>query len=95
VRLQSIFPTQAHGPGSSAEDYELRFSWNIRELRNLLERAHILGQREEIAAEELPVGDTGHTTPKPESMEMRDWLRTLPANVDLRELLTDFEKGPD
>ena len=24
---------------------------------------------------------------------MRDWLRTLPANVDLRELLTTFEKG--
>ena len=26
-------------------------------------------------------------------MEMRDWLRTLPASVDLRELLTAFEKG--
>jgi transcriptional regulator with GAF, ATPase, and Fis domain len=26
-------------------------------------------------------------------MEMRDWLRTLPASVDLRELLTALEKG--
>ena len=26
-------------------------------------------------------------------MEMRDWLRTLPASVDLRQLLVDFERG--
>jgi len=58
-----------------------------------LERAHILGRREEIAADELPVDDMGHTSPGPQNMEMRDWLRTLPATVDLRELLTAFEKG--
>jgi DNA-binding NtrC family response regulator len=69
------------------------FPGNIRELRNLLERAHILGHREEIAADELPVDDRGHTTPEPMQIEMRDWLRTLPATVDLRELLTAFEKG--
>jgi DNA-binding NtrC family response regulator len=69
------------------------FPGNIRELRNLLERAHILGHREEIAADEVPVGDRGYTAPEPQKMEMRDWLRTLPASVDLRELLTTFEKG--
>ena len=69
------------------------FPGNIRELRNLLERAHILGHREEIAADELPVDDRGHTAMEPQKMEMRDWLRTLPASVDLRELLTAFEKG--
>ena len=69
------------------------FPGNIRELRNLLERAHILGRREEIAADELPLDDRGHTSPGPQNMEMRDWLRTLPASVDLRELLTLFEKG--
>lgn len=69
------------------------FPGNIRELRNLLERAHILGRREEIAADELPVDDRGHTSHGPQKIEMRDWLRTLPANVDLRELLTAFEKG--
>jgi DNA-binding NtrC family response regulator len=35
------------------------FPGNIRELRNLLERAHILGRREEIAAEELPAEISG------------------------------------
>jgi DNA-binding NtrC family response regulator len=69
------------------------FPGNIRELRNLLERAHILGQREEIAADELPVDSKSHIAPTPQTMEMRDWIRTLPPTVDLRELLTDFERG--
>jgi DNA-binding NtrC family response regulator len=69
------------------------FPGNIRELRNLLERAHILGHREEIAADELPVDDRGYTAPEPQKMEMRDWLRTLPASIDLREMLTAFERG--
>jgi DNA-binding NtrC family response regulator len=69
------------------------FPGNIRELRNLLERAHILGQREEIAADELPVYANIDAAPAPQKMEMRDWLRTLPTSVDLRELLTAFERG--
>ena len=69
------------------------FPGNIRELRNLLERAHILGPREEIAADELPVGSRDQVAPASQKMEMRDWIRTLPASVELRELLTAFEKG--
>jgi DNA-binding NtrC family response regulator len=69
------------------------FPGNIRELRNLLERAHILGHRDEIAADELPIEDKGYTAPGLQKMEMRDWLRTLPATVDLRELVNTFEKG--
>ena len=69
------------------------FPGNIRELRNLLERAHILGQREEIAADELPIDASGYTAAATQKMEMRDWLRTLPSTLDLRELLTAFERG--
>ena len=69
------------------------FPGNIRELRNLLERAHILGRREEIAADELPAEISSSAEGASQSIEMRDWLRTLPASVDLRELLTAFEKG--
>ena len=79
-------------PGALQKIANYAFPGNIRELRNLLERAYILGRREEIAADELPVDDRGHTS-GPQNMEMRDWLRTLPATVDLRELLTAFEKG--
>ena len=69
------------------------FPGNIRELRNLLERAHILRQGDEIGECDLPAEVSGAATPTSEKMEMRDWLRTLPASVDLREMLTDFEKG--
>ena len=69
------------------------FPGNIRELRNLLERAHIMGSSEEITPDELPVGSRDQIAPTSEKMEMRDWIRTLPVSVDLRELLTAFEKG--
>lgn len=69
------------------------FPGNIRELRNLLERAHIMGPSEEITADELPVGSRDQAAPASQKLEMRDWIRTLPASVDLRELLTAFEKG--
>jgi transcriptional regulator with GAF, ATPase, and Fis domain len=52
-----------------------------------------LGHREEIAADELPIDDRGYTAPETQKMEMRVWLRTLPPSIDLRELLTAFEKG--
>ena len=69
------------------------FPGNIRELRNLLERAHILRHGDEIGVDDLPAEVRGQTTQASQEMEMRDWLRTLPANVDLRQLLTDFEKS--
>jgi DNA-binding NtrC family response regulator len=69
------------------------FPGNIRELRNLLERAHIMGSSEEITSDELPVGSRDQIAPTSEKMEMRDWIRTLPVSVDLRELLTAFEKA--
>jgi len=69
------------------------FPGNIRELRNLLERAHILRQGDEIGVDDLPAEVRGPTAQASQEMEMRDWLQTLPANVDLRQLLTDFEKS--
>ena len=69
------------------------FPGNIRELRNFLERAHILGRRDEIAVEELPAEISGSAAGASQSIEMRDWLRTLPVSVDLRHLLVAFERG--
>ena len=68
------------------------FPGNIRELRNLLERAHILGPDEEISADEIPIDSSDQVAPT-QKMEMRDWIQTLSPSVDLRELLTTFEKG--
>lgn len=79
--------------GALQKIVDYSFPGNIRELRNLLERAHILGPREEISADELPVGSSDQFAPPSQKMEMRDWIRTLPPNIDLRELLTAFEKA--
>jgi DNA-binding NtrC family response regulator len=69
------------------------FPGNIRELRNVLERAHILGPFEEISTAELPINSGDQVAPASHKIEMRDWIRTLPPSVELRELLTAFEKG--
>ncbi len=69
------------------------FPGNIRELRNLLERAHILARSEEIVPEDLPTEISSRPVSGSKTLGMRDWIGTLPSSVDLRELLTAFERG--
>ncbi len=66
------------------------FPGTIRELRNLIERACILSQAEEIGAEHFPgalssgeqSSDAAHAT----------WLDSLPLQMELRSFLADLEK---
>jgi DNA-binding NtrC family response regulator len=51
------------------------------------------GPHEEISGDELPVGTTLQPAPASPRLEMGKWIRTLPAGVELRELLTQFEKS--
>jgi DNA-binding NtrC family response regulator len=73
------------------------FPGNIRELRNLIERAVILSPGEEIGAEHFPLatgamsladangnGSTGHAN--------LNWIEALPPSFDLRDLLSRVEK---
>ena len=77
------------------QSYE--FPGNVRELRNLIERAVILSPREEIGAEYFPVREGA----EPAMVGGRDgnggpihlgWIETLPASFDLRTLLSTLEK---
>jgi DNA-binding NtrC family response regulator len=68
------------------------FPGNIRELRNLLERAHILARSGEIAPDDLPIDVEDLPAPAAQ-IGMHDWVRTLPATLDLRGLLADLEKA--
>jgi transcriptional regulator with GAF, ATPase, and Fis domain len=68
------------------------FPGNIRELRNLLERAHILSRGEAIVASDLPI-DISRLAKPQKAMGVREWIETLPTSVDLRELITLFERG--
>ena len=69
------------------------FPGNIRELRNVLERAHILGLGDEISAGELPVDATSHSEVPHQKVELQEWVRTLPLSLDLRDTLTEIEKS--
>ena len=73
------------------------FPGNVRELRNLIERAMILSSQEEISAEYFPVRDgagpmlvgkqDGHEGPV-----QLGWIESLPPSFDLRNLLSTLEK---
>jgi DNA-binding NtrC family response regulator len=81
---------------SRLQAYE--FPGNIRELRNLIERAVILSPGEEIGAEHFPLragasmsaggGENGR-----EGQMSFGWIETLPSSFDLRTFLSTVEKS--
>ena len=79
------------------QSYE--FPGNIRELRNLIERAVILSAGEEIGAEHFPLGSASAagTLAQPHGNGSAGhanlaWIEALPPSFDLRDLLSTVEK---
>jgi DNA-binding NtrC family response regulator len=77
------------------QSYE--FPGNLRELRNLIERAVILSPGEEIEAEYFPIRTRPQGTVEAhgngrEGETNLGWIETLPASFDLRNLLSTVEK---
>ncbi len=68
------------------------FPGNIRELRNLIERALILASGPEIGPEDFPFGP-GPGSASNEAATLPEWIATLPETVSLRKLLEDVERG--
>ena len=66
------------------------FPGNIRELRNLLERAHILAQGPEIEDVPLAVEFTNDSGVRP---AIASWIDGLPQSLDVREVLTEVERS--
>ena len=67
------------------------FPGNIRELRNLIERALILSSGSELTPADFPIGTAiSHSSLSPSSME---WIETLPESISLRSQLEEVEKG--
>lgn len=67
------------------------FPGNIRELRNLIERALILSSDSQIGPADFPLGT--HAGPAAsQASASADWIDSLPETVPLRELLEDVEK---
>lgn len=76
-----------------------QFPGNIRELRNLIERACILASDEEIGASAIVGNDPGgEKSRKPQAMKPSgeageaEWMESLPQSVDLRALVSSIER---
>ena len=69
------------------------FPGNIRELRNLLERALILGQHAELQPEDFPlpsVASPANSSPREFSIEVL--AADLPEQLDLRDMFVQLER---
>ncbi len=73
------------------------FPGNIRELRNLVERACILSATDEITSEHFPVAIEARTTSRPVStgcaITPNEVADMMPETLDLREFMASLEKA--
>ncbi len=82
-------------PISAAAIDKLRgydFPGNIRELRNLIERATILSTAAEIGPEDFPLALNSEKS-RDSSGDYLNWINSAPETVNLRDLLEQVEKG--
>lgn len=97
VALEMKVPKRRMSAAALAQLQAYDFPGNLRELRNLIERAMILSSGEEIESEHFPQarsagapkgpggnGTTGHAN--------LSWIEALPPSFDLRNLLSAVEK---
>ena len=68
------------------------FPGNIRELRNLLERALILGRSAELQPEDFYLVPSASTDPTTGEMSIGALVRQLPTQLSLRDTVSAFEK---
>jgi DNA-binding NtrC family response regulator len=68
------------------------FPGNIRELRNLIERALILSVGAEVGPDDFPLGPVDERTPARGDGNL-NWIASIPEPVNLREVLEEAEKG--
>ncbi len=67
------------------------FPGNVRELRNLIERAYILSRGESFGPEDFPIG-AGAGATSPAASSRRSWTDALPARIEMREVVEGVER---
>ncbi len=84
-------PVRPIRPEAIAKLKSYDFPGNIRELRNLIERALILSAGSEIGPEDFPTGRRSSQAPASDAIYSQ-WIDSLPESLSMRELLEDIEK---
>jgi len=69
------------------------FPGNVRELRNLIERACILSSTADIGPEHFPEGSSVATERQNAENKTSAWIDGVPADTNLRAFLAEVEKG--
>jgi|SRR5579859_5899479 len=85
-------PKHELSPGALKYLMNYSFPGNIRELRNLIERACILSVSKQIELESFPIADSQRKLDTPDVRAPRNWVDFLPESVQLREFLGEAEK---
>ena len=68
------------------------FPGNIRELRNLIERACILSRSEVIGPDAFPISGESHAAGSTGDGASKSWADLVPSAVNLREFVSEAEK---
>jgi DNA-binding NtrC family response regulator len=84
-----------HDLSPSALESLKRYSYpgNVRELRNLLERACILSSSNQIGPDSFPFSADQTKAKSSEAGDPCNWIDSLPPSVQLREFLAEAEKA--
>ncbi len=94
VKIAGEMKVQQRPLSEAAVARLLRYSFpgNIRELRNLLERAHILAQGDTLQPEDFPLQPGVLRDESSESgKDLHDIVAQIPEHLDLREFITQME----
>jgi DNA-binding NtrC family response regulator len=92
VSRELKMPPRPISPAAIEKLRSYDFPGNIRELRNLIERALILCSGKEIGSEDFPLTQSGAGTSEGGDDPFR-WMNLMPETINLRELLEQVEKG--
>lgn len=84
-------PVRGINPEAIEKLQRYDFPGNIRELRNLIERALILSPGSELSPDDFHLGTS--TSRSTATQSSADWINNLPESIGLRTLLEEVEKS--
>jgi transcriptional regulator with GAF, ATPase, and Fis domain len=96
VIVDSKLPSRRLSVAALKKLQAYHFPGNVRELRNLIERACILAASEEITPDLIPLNvadETVTATGADSGSALEQWLSSLPATDSLQSILTEVERA--